>query len=108
MSAIQNIVFNAAQEARAKGYFTNEIVDNMKSKINQAFPEIRPEEVVVNVTTTPKYRLDHFDSREMIDFDVRVPIDKILALSSFYNIPDSDNRFMYPVKGQVPSEALPR
>lgn len=104
MSTVQRIVNNTVQKARTTGYFTDALIDEMVNNIKASFPQIEDSEIYVDVTRTPKYRLDTFDQREMIKFDVRVPIDKIIALPQLFYINEADNNFNYPVKGEAPSE----
>ncbi len=102
-----NIVYNAAQKARTDGYFKQTNIDEMRSQLFTKL-KIEPERIRINVTTTPKYRLDSFDEREMIFFEVGIPIDKVIAANLFYGISDEDNRYEYIIRGEVPSELLAR
>lgn len=106
MTTVQNIVYKSAKVAQQDGYFTNENINQMKADLASAFPSVNQSQIIVNCTLTPKYRKDAFDEREMIDYDVQIPIDQILAMPQFFGVSDADNKFMYPVKGQVPSERL--
>jgi len=105
MSTVDKLVHNAAQQARTEGRFTPQMIDGLKADI-AAKLHLSADEVVVNATTTPKYRLNRFDEREMIHYEVRVPIKKIVAMNAFFGIPDADNRSEYMVAGSVPSEVL--
>jgi len=106
ISYINNAVFKAAQKARTEGYFTEDIINDLRDSITQAFPRINPGDIGINVTTTPKYRTDKFIKSEMISYEISVPIDKILVMNNFFGISDSENRMQYIVKGEVPSERL--
>lgn len=106
MTTVQNIVYKAAKVAQQDGYFTNENINKMRTDLTAAFPSINLSQVTIVVTQTPKYRQDVFDNRELIDYDIRIPIDQILAMPQYFGLTDAENKFMYPVKGQIPSERL--
>lgn len=107
MAVVQNIVYSAAQKARTDGYFTTTNIAGIKNDITTAFPQITAVEITVTATTTPKYRTDAFDDREMIDFNVKIPIKKIIAMQPFFGLTDAQNKMDYAVDGHVPSEKLP-
>lgn len=94
-----------AQEARVTGRFTETMIENLKNEIH-AKTNIPVSEITVNATMTPKYRRDMFEEQEFIDYDVRVPIPKIIAMASFFGLSDSENRSVYIRKGRVASEVL--
>lgn len=105
IQSVNNIVHNAAQKARTDGYFKEYNINEMKINIASAL-SIDEGRIEVNVTTTPKYRFDSFDQREMITYEIIVPIDSIMAMNSFFGISDEKNKFEYTIKGEVPSELL--
>jgi len=78
----------------------------MKCKILEVFPEVAEDELIVNVTTTIKYKRFEFDSREAIYYEIGVPIKKIVSLNNILGIADEDNRTDYIIKGYVLSEVL--
>lgn len=103
MEATNDIVLKAAQKARTDGYFTADNIQWMVNEISSKLA-IDPSEIIVDVTTTPKYRMNDFDDREMIAYDVRIPIRRLIALNQVFAIPDSENQMVYPVTGEVASE----
>lgn len=105
IQSVNNIVHNSAQKARIDGYFKESTINEMKSNLANALA-IDESRIEVNVTTTPKYRFDSFDYREMIAYEVIVPIDSVMAMNRLFGITDEDNRYQYTVKGEVPSELL--
>lgn len=105
IQSVNNIVHNAAQKARIDGYFKESTINEMRSNLASALA-IDESRIEINVTTTPKYRFDSFDQREMIAYEVIVPIDSIMAMNRLFGITDADNRYEYTVKGEVPSELL--
>jgi len=100
------IVYSAAQKARTDGRFTSSNISQIKDQILEVFPEVREEELTVNVTTTIKYKKFEFDSREAIFYEIGVPIKKIVSLNKILGIADEDNRTDYIIKGYVLSEVL--
>lgn len=105
IQTVNNIVHSAAQKARTDGYFKDYNINDMRADIAQAL-YINDGDIVVNVTTTPKYRFDSFDEREMIKYEIKIPIDKVIAMHRFFGIDEADNKFDYVIKGEVPSELL--
>ena len=100
------IVYSASQKARTDGRFTPSNISDMKGKILAVFPEVAEDELIVNVTTSVKYKRFDFDSRETIDYEIGVPIKKIVSLSKILGIADADNRTDYTIEGYVLSEVL--
>ena len=100
------IVYSASQKARTDGRFTPSNISDMKGKILAVFPEVAEDELIVNVTTSMKYKRFDFDSRETIDYEIGVPIKKIVSLNKILGITDADNRTDYTIEGYVLSEVL--
>ena len=100
------IVYSASQKARTDGRFTPSNISDMKGKILAVFPEMAEDELIVNVTTSVKYKRFDFDSRETIDYEIGVPIKKIVSLNKILGIADADNRTDYTIEGYVLSEVL--
>ncbi len=104
ISEFDLVVYNACQQARVKGYFTPEIISDIKTKLKDAFPALTDSDFVIVVTTTPKYRTDTYDNRERIEFDISVPIKKVIMASGLMGISDADNQYVHQQKGYVLSE----
>ena len=100
------IVYTATQKARTDGCFTSINILEMKSKILEVFPGVTEDELIINVTTAMKYKKFEFDSREVISYEIGVPIKKIVSLNNIFGIADEDNRIDYIIKGYVLSEVL--
>jgi len=100
------IVYSATQKARTDGRFTSSNISEMKGKILEVFPKVAEDELIINVTTSLKYKKFEFDSRETINYEIGVPIKKIVSLSKILGIADGDNRTDYIIKGYVLSEVL--
>jgi hypothetical protein len=105
MQSTNNIIHVAAQTARTEGFFTTQIIEDMKTDLKKAL-YINDSDIRINVTTTPKYRLNQFDEREYIEYEIGIPIDNIIVMNGFLGITDAENEFEYTLKGTVPSELL--
>lgn len=105
ISHLQQIVNESAQVAKQDGFFTEENINRMRTEIASVF-SISPAEIVIEADTTPKYRVNRFDERELIHYKVQVPIDRLVAGSSFFGISDSENRGMYTIESYTASELL--
>ena len=100
------IVYSACQKARTDGRFTDSIISQMKDNILAEFPDISEDEIIIDVTTSMKYKRFEFDSRETINYRIGIPIKKIVSLGNILGIKDEDNRTDYVMEGYVLSEAL--
>jgi len=100
------IVYSATQKARTDGRFTPYNISDMKGKILEVFPEVGEDELIINVTTSIKYKRFEFDSRELINYEIGVPIKKIVSLNRILGIADGDNKTDYIMSGYVLSEVL--
>lgn len=97
-------VEEAKEEARQEGYFTedilSELTDNLKAE------GLDGNKITINVTTTPKYRLNSYDEREMISYNIGIPIEKTIVANDFFMISDEDNYHMHYFKGKIASERI--
>ena len=100
------IVYSATQKARTDGRFTSSNISDMRDKILSVFPEVGEDELIINVTTSMKYKKFEFDSRELINYEIGVPIKKIVSLNRILGIADGANRTEYIMSGYVLSEVL--
>lgn len=104
-SRFNDILHKYTQQARTTGYFTPDQISSMRRELAQAF-YVQENEVVINCTTTPKYRLDAFDVREMISYEVTIPQKKMFAAPLLLGISEADNSALYVKRGEVASELL--
>jgi len=100
------IVYSACQKARTDGRFTESNISQMKESILSEFTDISEDEIIIEVTTSMKYKRFEFDSREAINYRIGIPIKRIVNLGKFLGIKDEDNRFDYIMEGYVLSEAV--
>ena len=100
------IVYSACQKARTDGRFTESNISEMKDSILAEFPDVTEDEIIIDVTTSMKYKRFEFDSRETINYRIGIPIKKIVSLGNILGIKDEDNRTDYVMEGYVLSEAL--
>lgn len=103
---LQKIVHNAKEQAKQKGYFTSEIISNMRNDIMDEFDIARPDDIIILTTTNKKYRQDNFNRDNMIHYRAEVPIKRIIACNSFWNIEDSDNNMNYVIDSYTSSELI--
>jgi len=100
------IVYSACQKARTDGRFTNSNISQIKNSILSEFPDISEDEIIIDVTTSMKYKRFEFDDREVINYRIGIPIKRVVNLGKFLGIEDEDNRFNYIMEGYVLSEAV--
>jgi hypothetical protein len=100
------IVYAACQKARTDGRFTESNISQIKESILEVFPDVGGEEIIIEVTTSTKYKRFEFDTREIIEYRIGVPIKRIVNMGRFLGIEDKDNRFNYIMEGYVLSEAV--
>lgn len=98
----QQVVYKYAQIARMYGYFTPQILTNMKTDLSTKL-SMAASDFSITVTTTPKYRMNAFHENETISFNVSFPV-KVIAFPRFWGIADSANQTDFIIQGQVPSE----
>lgn len=96
----------AKEKAKIAGRFTEEIINELKTNIMYTFKDVEEDEIIVDVTTTPKYRTVDFDERELIHYKIGVPIKKVIAGASFFGIPDDENKAYYILEGVTTSELI--
>lgn len=101
-----NIVKPYIKEARKEGYFTPDIINNMRQSIEDKL-YINQAEILVTATTSPRYRKPYYDENEMIYYKIEIPINKIMAMPSYFGIDEENNRYLYPIEGFVSSERIP-
>lgn len=110
MNILQEQVYTAKEKAKQEGCFTQDIIDDLKSGLSERL-NIEKNDVSINATTSPKYRINYFDpSRErgVIHYSVSVPVEKIMAGGKLFRISPEQNRGVYTVEGTTASEKLPQ
>lgn len=100
-----NVVEKHAQQARMEGYFTPEIKDALINEIVEK-TKTPKEQIVVNLTESKICTRETFDQTQQISYEVKIPIDNIVAMASFFNIDEADNMYWFPLVGKVSSEKL--
>lgn len=107
LEAFDIAVHNSVNIARTDGYFTPTNISNLRNTIQNIFPDVTADEIIINVTTTPKYRTSEYDERELIHYEIAVPVKNVILMGDYLGIPRADNQFMYGKRSFVPSERLP-
>ncbi len=105
ISLLQQMVTESAQVAKQDGYFTQKNIDSLRNNISSVF-NTSPESIVIEADTTPKYRVNEFDERELIHYKIEVPIEVLVAGAAFFGISKEENRGMYTIKSYTASELL--
>ena len=100
------IVYSACQKARTDGRFTEPNISQMKESILSEFADVSEDEIIIDVTTSMKYKRFEFDTREAINYRIGIPIKRIVNMGKFLGIEDENNRFDYIMEGYVLSEAV--
>ncbi len=100
------IAYAACQKARTDGRFTGSNISEMKDNILSEFPDISEGEIIIDVTTSMKYKRFEFDTRETINYKIGIPIKRVVNMGKFLGIKDEENRYYYIMEGYVLSEAL--
>lgn len=104
ISRFSDIVYVATQTARTDGYFTEANIANLRNQLRAAFPDLTDADIYIDVTTTPKYRLDVFDERETIQYDIRIPIRRMIVAPGLFGLTEADNGYISERHGFVLSE----
>jgi len=100
------IVYSSCQKARTDGRFTESNISQLKSDILAEFPDVSEDEIIIEVTTSMKYKRFEFDTREAINYKIGIPIKRVVNLGKFLGIEDENNKFNYIMEGYVLSEAV--
>jgi len=103
---LQLYVNVAKEKAKISGRFTADIVTELKNNILSTFKDVEEDEIIIDVTMTPKYRTVDFDERELIHYKIGVPIKNVIAGASFFGISDNENKAYYILEGATTSELI--
>lgn len=103
--AVMFNVNNAKEMAKQEGYYTDEILSQLKKDIAKKM-KLNEGEIIIgeNTSKTPKYRPEKFDEREVIYLKVSVPFKNILATPTLFGI--SNNKGYYIIEEITTSEKL--
>jgi len=99
MSLMQKHVNNAKEMARQEGYFTPDILNDLKSEIAEDFAV---EEDVITIVATDIS--DKKQRGELIYYKVSVPINQIIAANIFWGIDEENNKGQYTIESYAASE----
>ena len=106
LARFDEIVYKATQTARVDGYFKQTTVDQLRADLRAAFSDLSDGDIYIDVTTTPKYRTNVFDERELVYYDIRIPVKKLVVAPAILGINESDNQYISCKRGFVLSEVL--
>src|SRR4030042_4171082 len=77
------IIYSACQKARTDGRFSESNISQMKESILSEFADVSEDEIIIEVTTSMKYKKFEFDSRETINYWISIPIKRVVNLGKF-------------------------
>lgn len=100
ISKFQAIVHNAKEQAKQEGYFTDAILNEMKSEIVNAFNDVQSSEITIDVTQLS----DRKERGQLIHYRIGIPVKKIIAVNKFWGIDPNDNQMIYIIDKYTPSE----
>lgn len=105
-NAIMFYVNNAKEKAKQEGYYTNDILDELKSNISDIMKLNDKEQIIIcdGTTKTPKYRQNKYEEGEEIYIKIAIPFKNIVAASKFLNIEDNNRYFI--IENVTTSEKL--
>lgn len=106
MGQFQKHVYNAKEQAKALGYFSDDIINEFKQNVLDEFKDLQETELIIEVTRTPKYRKNEFDERELIYYKIGMPIKRLVAANALWGISDSENSTYYYIENYTPSEQV--
>lgn len=108
INKFDEIVYRATQTARTDGYFTIENIAELKANITTSFSDVMESDIYLNLPGNDrvKYRLNEFDERETIKYEIGIPVKKVVVAGGLFGIDDTDNQYIYIKEGYVLSEVL--
>lgn len=95
----------AKEQAKRDGYFTDDNIDALKTKIAGAL-KIEKDEVIVIAAGTPRYRTDEYGRSGQIYYRVEVPVKQIMAGARLLGISSGQNQGRIIIENVTASELL--
>ena len=105
LTQVQQLVYEAKEQAKQDGCFTAENLERLRARL-AAVLAVSGEEIFIEATMTPKYRVNEFDERELIHYKVQVPLENIMAGASFFGISPKENTLLYTIENVTASELI--
>ena len=109
ISWLQDQVYAVKEEAKQEGYFTSEMVEDLRQTIADKM-DLEPYEIMISATASPKYRINDFEeskSRGMIQYRIEVPMKQLMAGGKLFGISKEANQGTFVIEGITASERLP-
>ncbi len=101
ISLAQKYVNNAKEQARQIGYFSDEILVDLRKNISEK-TDVNPADIQIEATD-----LSHRKTRgDMIYYKVTIPLYSIIAASHIWGVEDRDNYGIYTMENYAASEWL--
>lgn len=102
---VRETVYVAVQEAKLEGCFTSALTEGLAQDLAD-IAQVDEDEIEIVADAVPKYRVSSYDTRGMIDYQVTVPIKKVVPMPKLFGISDAENQGKIQITGQVASERL--
>ncbi len=103
---LSDMVYTAKEEAKQEGCFTDEIVGKLKNDISRRLG-VPENDILIDVTDEPVYRVMNAGERGLIHYKVQVPIGELTAGRSMFGIREEENVYYYTIESYTASERLP-
>ena len=98
ISYIDDCVYQAKEEAKQRGCFSDDIIGRLIDNI--ALMGIEEDKLNIRADESVKYR------GETIDYTLEIEVGEAMAGASFFGISPEDNKLIYRISGFTPSEVL--
>ncbi|QSX04914.1 hypothetical protein JYG23_09440 [Sedimentibacter sp. zth1] len=94
-NAVMFYVNNAKEKAKQEGYYTDVIIDELKSNIAKTMSIENEDKIIIDnkTTTSPKYRQNKYQEGEEIYLRISIPFDNIIAAHAFYGL-EKEKRYL--------------
>lgn len=109
ISIIKHEVELAKEQAKLDGCFTPLTKEKLRNRLAECL-DIEASSIEINATGSVQHRLNYFDTadkRGLIHYEIKVPIDSLMAGTKLLGIDPETNKGYYLVSGSMASEKLP-
>lgn len=108
MARAEEITAAACEQAKLDGCFTTEKKEALRRELATVFGE-PADAVEIKSTDEIRYRANEPAERRergMIEYEIRVPVSRLMAGNRLLGITDEENRGVYTMQGRLASERL--
>ena len=103
---LSDMVYSAKEEAKQEGCFTDEIKAKLRRNISGSLG-VSPDDILIEATEEPVYRVMNESERGLIHYRVQVPIGELTAGRRLFGIREDENVYYYTIESYTASERLP-